>query len=122
MRKQAGASQLLAHLTVVPRGGRCWSNNNRVEISSPLSVCLPSSTVRSLSYPPLAAERPLVEHKRVEINSSVPEDPEMAAIVRKYQDLIGERSCGVSCCTRRSCACPDFVALDGIAQRRSHGA
>lgn len=27
----------------------------------------------------------------MEINSSVPEDPEMAAIVGKYQDLIGEQ-------------------------------
>ena len=82
-----------------------------------------SETVHcSLSYPPLAAERPLVEHKRVEINSSVPEDPEMAAIVRKYQDLIGETSCGVSCCSGCRCASPVFVALDGMAQRLSHGA
>ncbi len=32
----------------------------------------------------------------MEINSSVPEDPEMAAIVGKYQDLIGEQTAAQS--------------------------
>lgn len=40
----------------------------------------------------LAADRPALEWERVEINSSVPEDAEVAAIVKVYQDLIGERA------------------------------
>lgn len=57
-----------------------------------LSTSVPSTCTRSWLAPFLpATERPEVEHRRVEINSSVPEDPEMAAIVGKYQDLIGEQ-------------------------------
>jgi hypothetical protein len=40
----------------------------------------------------VAAERPALQWERVEINSSVPEDAEVAAIVKVYQDLIGERA------------------------------
>ncbi|PRW59853.1 5 -nucleotidase [Chlorella sorokiniana] len=48
-------------------------------------------SILRVGVPGSLEERPLVEHKRVEINSSVREDPEMAAIVRKYQDLIGTK-------------------------------
>ena len=48
-----------------------------------LPICLPSPSC-------FLADRPPVEWERVEITSAVPEDAEVAAIVRKYQDVIGE--------------------------------
>lgn len=49
-----------------------------------------SSVLPSLPFSLPAADRPQVDFHRVEINSTVPEDPEMAGIVQKYLDLIGE--------------------------------
>lgn len=48
----------------------------------------------------------------MEINSSVPEDPEMAAIVRKYQDLIGAPCLGLWCARRWFRSCPVGVGLE----------
>ena len=56
--------------------------------------------------PPCLADRPVAEWERVEITSAEPEDPEMAGIVKKYQDVIGELACttagmqgGAAACT-----------------------
>ncbi|KAI3436153.1 hypothetical protein D9Q98_002210 [Chlorella vulgaris] len=44
-----------------------------------------------LKVPASLQDRPALEWERVEINSSVPEDAEVAAIVKVYQDLIGTK-------------------------------
>jgi hypothetical protein len=55
-----------------------------VKLANLARACVTSSLVSDST-----AERPQLQYQRVEINSAVPEDPEMAAIVKRYQDLIG---------------------------------